>query len=1041
MPFDVDKYLAADTPKADSPARPAFDVDAFLAAPPTQPTEQAPSQPTAQPAQQFDIEAYINAPSGEEVKPNPVLTAFQKSLQPRRPAGPGASSPPVPPAGREVSSPAPAPIAPQSLTDRIRQQRRIAVAEGDTETGAKAKEQALDLIRRREIAGVSESRADIAEADVAKTRAPYTTLKGALGGVTLGISDVVFKKLEEDMGGEINAESTSEQVGAGVSRMLGGIFTGMGLANGMKNLTARFGVEGVKQLLAVRLGAAGISAAVNNITQVVNERKGGAEGVRDAAIGIGASMVGILPENLVKAGVGNWIAQVGTDFAYDLFTDAKIKGRLDNQSFKDWFIKEELPQLAMSIAFATQDLTNKNFEAERKNLVGDLMGKFRTDIVEAERLDFPIKNPGQRLPEGPLREAGEIGERAGALREAGEIGAEMAAAPKRAPSKQPLEAMGLRELKTQAAEVGLPTTGTAKGLRAKLKTVEGAKEVLRTSTDIGEKLAALLRVQQTVSRKAKQTLRKDRAEKFGKARAAAEGATGFDRWVKMVSALGGKTEQDTTEKGSDYFSDAERDAIHDKAFDAIGDDMGAQANMGRAITRMMEGDHLRPHEIDLMVKAFGSPMGDVARMAGGNSKIGRWLVEASGFMRTLKTMLDVSAMARQGAVVAPRHPILYAKSVGKMLNVMFSEKNYQEMHKTMQADEAWEESQDAGLYIAPVDKGNVKMSDREEAFASSWADKIPGARMSERAFNGMLNSLRMDIFKKWRNTFGDAATADDLKKAADFINAATGRGSFKEGGAAEKAMPFLGTVFFSPRWVASRIQTPLRALTPIRDSETGKLRFSPANTEAIKTLGAFIGTVGATLGIMNANKDDNVDAEFNSKSSDFGKVKVNNTRLDLTAGMGQYIRFITQMVTGEQKTLSTGRMKPADKEKMVWRMMRTKASPVVGSLMSALFGKTVSGEDFVPLADGDTAKAVAKFIVDSGGSEKVAKNVVKTGHVAARELMPLIIQQTIESYQVDGGLGAALAFGGELTGIGASTFEPQRGRKRARKPQSPRRQR
>jgi len=102
-------------------------------------------------------------------------------------------------------------------------------------------------------------------------------------------------------------------------------------------------------------------------------------------------------------------------------------------------------------------------------------------------------------------------------------------------------------------------------------------------------------------------------------------------------------------------------------------------------------------------------------------------------------------------------------------------------------------------------------------------------------------------------------------------------------------------------------------------------------------------------------------------------------------------------------------------------------------VFSALSGKTFTGDEFVPVGDEPTAQAIAQWVRDTGGSEKVAQRVAKTGEIAMRELAPLVVQQTIEGIQVDGPMGGLLTGAGEFVGIGASAFEPRRKSTRAKR--------
>jgi hypothetical protein len=84
------------------------------------------------------------------------------------------------------------------------------------------------------------------------------------------------------------------------------------------------------------------------------------------------------------------------------------------------------------------------------------------------------------------------------------------------------------------------------------------------------------------------------------------------------------------------------------------------------------------------------------------------------------------------------------------------------------------------------------------------AEKIPGVRASNRAYVVYLNRLRADMFDAMSATLArnGEPTMAEYKAIAQYINVATGRGSF--GKKFDKATDALAAVFFSPRYVASR---------------------------------------------------------------------------------------------------------------------------------------------------------------------------------------------------------------------------------------------
>ena len=88
-------------------------------------------------------------------------------------------------------------------------------------------------------------------------------------------------------------------------------------------------------------------------------------------------------------------------------------------------------------------------------------------------------------------------------------------------------------------------------------------------------------------------------------------------------------------------------------------------------------------------------------------------------------------------------------------------------------------------------------------------------------------------------------------------------------------------------------------------------------------------------------------AEFNPNSSDFGKVTIGNTRFDVFGGYGTAVRFITNMYSGRKISSGTEREREMERIDIIENFLRSKASPPIGVLYSALVkGTDYTGEKF-----------------------------------------------------------------------------------------------
>ena len=291
---------------------------------------------------------------------------------------------------------------PQSVESVIREKRSGARREsveaeqtGDSSAAFEAKDRfrGLDALATDPRTAAIEQKLAGQEATTDVLRRTAIGAKGLEKGLTLGLSEPLLNMLSEKVDIDLTPQSGSEQVVAGLSDLIGSVLSGRAIAGGISGLKGVGALRPLSRVIATRLLTSGLSSGVRNLTGVAT----GDIDAKTAAANFGqvlaSSMIGLVPEQTVPAGVTNWLAQVGTDFAADLLIDGGLRGRLDDQSFMDWFINEEVPQLAMSMTFATEDLAKGkgNFDAERKAVRDDFMSRFKKDVAEAEKTNFRIE--------------------------------------------------------------------------------------------------------------------------------------------------------------------------------------------------------------------------------------------------------------------------------------------------------------------------------------------------------------------------------------------------------------------------------------------------------------------------------------------------------------------------------------------------------------------------------------------------------------------------------------------------------------------------
>ena len=317
--------------------------------------------------------------------------------------------------------------------------------------------------------------------------------------------------------------------------------------------------------------------------------------------------------------------------------------------------------------------------------------------------------------------------------------------------------------------------------------------------------------------------------------------------------------------------------------------------------------------------------------------------EALNLSRAILTSWDVSAVFRQGGFIAFGNPVRAARALKPMFEALASEKRAAAIEQEIQSRPNAKLYAQAKLFLAPREGGHL--TGMEEAFMSRLASKIPGVAGSQRAYITFLNKLRADTFDALHDSLASrgGATAEELKAIANYVNVATGRGNLAKSAAASE---FLSTVFFSPRLVASRFQLITNALMGFRQggATSTRVRLLVAREYAKYLMG--LATVYGLGSLAGATID------TNAKSSDFGKLKFGNTRVDPMSGLAQTSVLLSRIITGEKTNLKgktnpiVGKV-PYGKETLpdvLATFLRTKLSPLVSTAIDWRQGQNVVGE-------------------------------------------------------------------------------------------------
>lgn len=383
-----------------------------------------------------------------------------------------------------------------------------------------------------------------------------------------------------------------------------------------------------------------------------------------------------------------------------------------------------------------------------------------------------------------------------------------------------------------------------------------------------------------------------------------------------------------------------------------------------------------------------------------------WIGEVLGAPRALMATGDMSAVLRQGAVLLPltaaRNPKGVARAFTKATRSFFSSHTAEAVDMLVRTDPRQYVREASRLYLAPIGEGAsvATLTGREEAFMSRFLEAVPGLgqlmKASERHYTTFLNLIRVAAFDYYADAHPEASR-EALAAWADYVNKASGRGSLNLGvlGDYSGAAPGLSSVFFAPRFMASRFQTlaaPFKPGTP-----------AAVRAEIALSLSAFVGTGLVALMLARLAVDDD-DAEIGTdpRSPDFGKLTFpaangrGDYHVDVWAGEQQVARLMARSVlVGTDHfgiTDAPRRARETTPVDLATSFLKYKLAPTVTVPQELMTGKNAIGEDTTP------------------------------GQTLRRAVLPLGVTSTLETYDEAGAEAAAAVFAGNYFGLGVNVY-------------------
>ena len=327
-------------------------------------------------------------------------------------------------------------------------------------------------------------------------------------------------------------------------------------------------------------------------------------------------------------------------------------------------------------------------------------------------------------------------------------------------------------------------------------------------------------------------------------------------------------------------------------------------------------------------------------------KPGQWgktIVEIGGLSRSLKASMDNSAIFRQGWKTLWTNPGIWTKNAIKSFadigRVIGGKAVIDEVKADIVSRPNYDRMKKAKLAVATI----------EEEFPSGLPEKIPiiGSRFykaSQDAYTGFLYKQRADIFDKYMEIAErsniDIDDKTQLESIGKLVNSLTGRGAL---GVLEPSANIINNVFFAPRLLKSHID--------VLTAHIGDPKVSAfAKKQAAVNLVKIVSGTAAILVIAGAAMPGSV--EWDPRSADFGKIKIGNTRFDVSGGMASVITLAARLITNSTKSSTTGLVKElgtgefgaSTRLDVIYNFFENKLAPMYSVIKSLATGRDFEGK-------------------------------------------------------------------------------------------------
>lgn len=390
-------------------------------------------------------------------------------------------------------------------------------------------------------------------------------------------------------------------------------------------------------------------------------------------------------------------------------------------------------------------------------------------------------------------------------------------------------------------------------------------------------------------------------------------------------------------------------------------------------------------------------------------KLGFVLNSLNNLQKTLGSALDNSFLLRQGASVAKINPRIWLQGSRKSIYALVDGiKNPALAKRLVLADIL------SDPFARQAAADGLAIMGKSDYFGSGLPERIPGLgraySASELAFEASANKMRLELYKKWYTNdmkkLAEVGMPEDYpKNLSRMINSLTGQGDFNS----PLTKNALNVFFYSAGFMRSQVDKLLLhplgiGIGGIRYKDiAGKNMWNPVAQKAAFNLMKIVATTASMMAVANAIKPGS--AELDPRSADFGKIKVGDTRFDITGGMNQFVVLGARLLP---IIINQGYIKNSN----------------TGVLTKLNLNKFGSKDGFQVAIDFFTNKNApnAALVVSTFRGQDVTRTEPSLGKIAKRALLPMTAQNVIELYSNPNRANAFWATFFDLLGASANTY-------------------